>query len=505
MKALALVIGNADYALPKDKLINAVNDAFDFGKKLLNLGFVVIQRTDCTLGDFGRELVHFGHELKKFDIGLFYFSGHGLQIKGDNYLTAIDTNFIDDISAKHSSIPLPEIIEYMDQANPTIKILILDACRDNPLPSIYRGTYKSGLAPIHAPKGTIIAFSTSPGEKAMDYGSGKNSIYTGSLLKHIDDMNIPIEEFFKRVRTSVYTLSNGKQTSWEHTSLIGDFCFNSGQLIHSIDLPYKEEHIADENFQSSGNEIDEIIKKLRSHDWYKQNPAIRALTTLDKSRLDKSSMFLLGRNILQTADGGENSANHIIRNLDTWLDDWFISEENHVLNGILYEMYFNSKGQFRQINFKNSLIEEIFILQKIEKYKKSFEFIRAQLLPFLDFIFYVPTFPPATLPIEISFEKIEYEKNEIIKIAHKLISVKYQEIELLESNTDDELDLITVNYEKFLTTLKLELCVSIKNLTISMNMKEKDLKIIYIPWQMKLSKIRKNRPKQFSIKDLLTS
>jgi hypothetical protein len=253
------------------------------------------------------------------------------------------------------------------------------------------------------------------------------------------------------------------------------------------------------------NEFDEIIKKLRSHDWYKQNPAIRALTTLDKSRLDKSSMFLLGRNILQTADGGENSANHIIRNLDTWLDDWFISEENHVLNGILYEMYFNSKGQFRQINFKNSLIEEIFILQKIEKYKKSFEFIRAQLLPFLDFIFYVPTFPPATLPIEISFEKIEYEKNEIIKIAHKLISVKYQEIELLESNTDDELDLITVNYEKFLTTLKLELCVSIKNLTISMNMKEKDLKIIYIPWQMKLSKIRKNRPKQFSIKDLLTS
>jgi uncharacterized caspase-like protein len=93
---------------------------------------------------------------------------------------------------------------------------------------------RTDSAPIFAPKGTIIAFSTSPGEKAMDYGAGRNSIYTGSLLNHINDTNVPIEDFFKRVRTSVFTLSNGKQTSWEHTSLIGNFLFQF-RAINSLD------------------------------------------------------------------------------------------------------------------------------------------------------------------------------------------------------------------------------------------------------------------------------
>src|SRR5690554_46849 len=117
MNALALVIGNADYNLEKDKLVNAVNDANDFGRKLVNLGFVVNKVTDCNRETFDREIRKFGTDLKKFDIGLFYFSGHGLQISGRNYLTAIDTSFADDISAVHTSFPLDEIIDYMQSAN----------------------------------------------------------------------------------------------------------------------------------------------------------------------------------------------------------------------------------------------------------------------------------------------------------------------------------------------------------------------------------------------------
>ena len=86
--------------------------------------------------------------------------------------------------------------------------------------------------------------------------------------------NIPIEVFFKRVRTSVNTLSDGKQTSWSIPPLIGDFFFNSGQLIHSMQLPYKIEYIADENFQSDGSDFGSIIEGLRSHDYYVQKPAI---------------------------------------------------------------------------------------------------------------------------------------------------------------------------------------------------------------------------------------
>jgi uncharacterized caspase-like protein len=489
MNALALVIGNASYIAEKDRLINAVNDADDVAMKLLNLGFIVRKVTDCGREVFDREVRTFGEELKKFDVGLFYFSGHGLQIEGRNYLTSIDTSFADDVSAKHTSFPLDEIIDYMQKANPIIKILILDACRDNPLPSQYRGIQEVGLAPIHAPKGTIIAFSTSPGEKAMDYGSGRNSIYTGALLNHIDDTNIPIEDFFKRVRTSVFTLSNGKQTSWEHTSLIGNFYFNSRQLIHSIELPYKNECIADENFLTTGSEIDKMIDALRSYDWYKQQPAFGLLSQIPPRNIDDSSLFLLGRNILQTATGGEFTANSIFKNLDNWLAKYSFNGQNHVLNGILFEIYFNSKGQFRQKNFKNGFIDEIFKLQINPAFQKSFEFIVKQLIPFRDFLFYIPYIPPTALPIEIKFEPLEYELHGTTKKEHKLISVKHEEIELL--NEDDQECETTTSFKDFLQKLHMELCVPSNLLRLSMNVEQNELKKIRIPWEFKLSKQNK--------------
>lgn len=491
MNALALVIGNANYTLDKDKLVNAVNDAEDFGNKLMNLGFIVKTVTDCTAETFDREIRAFGTELEKFDVGLFYFSGHGLQIDGKNYLTAIDTGFFDDVSAKHTSIPLDLVIDYMQKAKPIIKILILDACRDNPLPSQYRSGQVQGLAPIHAPKGTIIAFSTSPGEKAMDYGAGRNSIYTGSLLNHINDPNIPIEDFFKRVRTSVFTLSNGKQTSWEHTSLIGNFYFNSGQLVHSVDLPYKPEYIADENFQSDGSDIDLVIEDLKSHNYYTQKPALDKLRSIKPSSMDESSLFLLGRNILQTAIGGEFSAMSTIKNLDTWLQKYSDKDNsNHVLNGILFEIYFNSKGQFRQKNFKNDLIEEVFKLQTNKLYTPSFEFIVKQLAPFSKYLYYLPTVPPMALPIEVKFEPYEYKMPswDKPKIAHKLISVKHTEIELLQPYTDDDWNTTMVSFEQFEEKLCKQLCVPKDRLRLSMNAKPEEVKRVDIPFDLELAK-----------------
>lgn len=147
MNAFALVIGNAEYSLDKDKLVNAVNDAQDVSQKLLNLGFIVNKSINCDRETFDRDIRKFGEDLKKYDIGVFYFSGHGLQIEGINYLTSIDTNFEDDISAKNTSFPLSEIIEYMQRAKSIINILILDACRDNPLPNQYRGINSQGYCP----------------------------------------------------------------------------------------------------------------------------------------------------------------------------------------------------------------------------------------------------------------------------------------------------------------------------------------------------------------------
>jgi hypothetical protein len=126
------------------------------------------------------------------------------------------------------------------------------------------------------------------------------------------------------------------------------------------------------------------------------------------------------------------SANSIIKNLDTWLDKYSIGGNNHVLNGILYEIYFNSKGQFRQKDFKCDFIDQIFTLQTNDKYKISFEFIRKQLSPFREFLFYIPENPAKPLAIEIKVEPYKYKDfNDKEEVGHRVISVKHEEIELM--------------------------------------------------------------------------
>ncbi len=489
MNALALIIGNANYSLAEHKLVNAVNDANDLSNKLMTLGFTVQKATDTTQIEFDQALIRFGNDLKNYQVGLFYFSGHGLQIDGLNYLTSIDTSFQDDSSAKYTSYRLDQVIERMQSAKPIINILVLDACRNNPLRTTYRGAGDLGLAPIHAPKGTLIAFSTSPGEKALDYGAGRNSIYTGSFLKHIDDPNIPIEDFFKRVRTSVYNLSKGKQTSWEHTSLIGNFYFNSGQLVHSVELPYKREYVADHLFKSSGSPIDQTIEALKSYNWYDQNPAIGKIQSLDLAGIDVSSQFLLGRNILQTAIGGEFAAQSIMSTLSTWLVRFNINEENHLLNGMLFEMYFDSKGLFRKDHFKSFYVDELYALQTDLRYKNSFDFIKKQLLPFKDHLFYLPNNPPDILAVEAIFEEFEYTEFDGSKHkGYKLESLKHENIELLQSRPRNNLMENEENTDGFRALLKSKLCTPSDKMTISTSVPEKQLKHFRIPWNMHLSR-----------------
>jgi len=419
--------------------------------------------------------------LKDYKVGLFYYAGHGLQIEGKNYLTATDTSFADSISAKRYSICLDEVIERMQIYPLDVKILILDTCRDNPLPTS-RGVTNIGLAPIHAPKGTLIAFSTSPGEKARDSGAGRNSIYTGAFLKHIDDANIPIEEFFKRVRTSVFTHSKGQQTSWEHTSLIGDFFFNDGQLVHSSALPYKKDYVADGDFISTGTPFDEIISEMRSHEWPRQQAAIRSFNKLQPASLDASALFLAGRNILQMAEGGEFSTQRLMEDLDRYLSKYVSQDENHMLNGMLYEIYFNSKGQFRQSNFKNSYVQKIFQLQKNSKYKKSFDFICKQLRPYKEHIFYMPEIPAKTFPVEVGVVKASDGGETYWKVT----SIKHNNIDLYHQLDPYE---HVKPKDEFVNTLVSLLTVPLEQLTLTYSEPVKETDLIAVPFDMRLSRV----------------
>lgn len=190
-------------------------------------------------------MADFDRKLPEYEVGLFYFAGHGFQIDSENYLGCIDSSFYDESSLKYTCFRLNNVIETMEKSTLQIKILIIDACRKG-LPCI-RGSI-SGFAPILAPQGMIICFSTSPGQGAIEREG--HGLYTNALLKFIDTPKITIEELFKLVRNKVYIDSGKKQLTWEHTSLLGNFCFCDTNVEHSL---YSKIAFADENYEPENN------------------------------------------------------------------------------------------------------------------------------------------------------------------------------------------------------------------------------------------------------------
>lgn len=449
MRGLALIVGNSEYEQTQNNLKNPINDAKDFADKLKNLGYIVTCLTNVNQQDLDQAIADFGKELNKYDIGIFYFAGHGMQIDGTNYLTAHNTNFDSEIAAQYSSITVNKILAYMEKAKNETNIVILDACRDNPFERSWnRSIANQGLAPMYAPKGTLIAYATSPGEKASD-GIGTNGLYTSALLNHIDEKNLTIEEFFKRVRNTVYSFSNGKQTSWEHTSLTGKFIFNSGQLIQSVDLPYSDEVVADKNMNlSSENDLIKIVRDLKAHNYYVQSPAIKRIPQLNPVDYTNDELFALGRNILQTASGGEFEANNFMENLPNRLERFNQEDQNHVLNGILFEKYFNSNGIFRNKEIRTSFLPEISNLSNNRDFSKSFDFIETQLTPFSDNLFYIPSGDSATITFNIIFEKLLKDGMPI----YRVIDVKYGINSVL--NKDEDNQFFIMGEEKYYENLK---------------------------------------------------
>ena len=220
-KRIALVIGNSKSAYAP--LRNPINDAADISAVLKKSGFEVIDQRNATLVDMTRAIRLFGDKLLQSDVGLVYFSGHGIEANGRNYLLPVNVNLQREDEIAFQAVDANLILEKMNTAKKSVNILIVDACRDNPFTRSFRGTNR-GLAQMDAPTGTIVAFSTSPGKTAAD-GIGRNSPFTKNLLISMSKSNMPIEAVFKEVRKSVVEETKGLQTPWESSSLIGDFFF----------------------------------------------------------------------------------------------------------------------------------------------------------------------------------------------------------------------------------------------------------------------------------------
>jgi Caspase domain len=226
-KRVALVIGNSAYQ-HTPALRNPSNDATDIAEKLRGLGFKVIDGTDLSKADMEERIRSFAAELTGADVGLFFYAGHGLQVDGRNLLVPVDAQLKSDTDIDFEAVDANLVLKQLER-NSRISIVFLDACRDNPMAANLAQSrsveVNRGLARIDKAVGMMVAFSTQPGNVALD-GQGRNSPFTEALLQHISDQGASINDLMIEVRNDVLKSTDGKQVPWENSSLTGQFYFN---------------------------------------------------------------------------------------------------------------------------------------------------------------------------------------------------------------------------------------------------------------------------------------
>ena len=228
-KRVALVIGNSAYQ-HAGELANTRNDAVDMAAALRTHGFQVLDGIDLDKAALERRIRDFAAALVGADVGVFFYAGHGLQISGTNYLVPIDAQLRSASALDFEMVRLDLVQRTMEREAPT-NILFLDACRDNPLAlNLARamGTRSAdigrGLAPAESGVGTLISFSTQPGNVALD-GTARNSPFAGALIRHLRSSSDDLSAILIAVRNDVMRETQRRQVPWEHSSLTGRFYF----------------------------------------------------------------------------------------------------------------------------------------------------------------------------------------------------------------------------------------------------------------------------------------
>ncbi len=221
-KNVALLIGNSNYSV--GQLANPANDANDLANTLRAIGFDTTVRMNVD-GDGMRGLIRdFGEKLKNNDgIGLFFFAGHGVQVNGENYLLPVSVPLRSEQDVEKHGVQANMVLRYMEDSKNRVNVVVLDACRNNPFIKT-RSLKTRGLAPMDAPSGSLVAFSTAPGTEASD-GSGRNGLYTKHLMANMKVPGLTVEQVFKRTREGVEVESEKEighmQSPREESSLKG--------------------------------------------------------------------------------------------------------------------------------------------------------------------------------------------------------------------------------------------------------------------------------------------
>ncbi len=234
-RRVALVVGNSNYKSPGISLPNPRNDAEDVSAVLKTLGFEVKTTVDASKRDMDLALADFARRATDADAALFFYAGHAMQFQGRNYLMPTDAELEDEISVRYQMVGLQDVTAALDRAN-GVKIMILDACRNNPLANRLQGALRGlssptrGLARIDKTQGMVVAYATAADEVAQD-GQGRNSPFTAALLKRLQEPGLEIEMMFRRVAADVNAQTGGRQRPETTISLLSEYYLNQNDRI----------------------------------------------------------------------------------------------------------------------------------------------------------------------------------------------------------------------------------------------------------------------------------
>ncbi len=233
---VALVIGNSNYKNAA-QLANPGNDAQSMAEFLSSAGFEVISATNLTQNDMIRVVQDFSAKVATRGpntVAMVYYAGHGVQLEGENYLIPIDAKVASPRELVGDSLRLVDVMATLEAIPSRVRIVMLDACRNNPFPSVVDAG--RGLAIVDAPNGSIVGYSTAPGTEAQD-GRDGHSPYTSAFLRLAHERNVPIEQLFKRIRLEVNHTTDGVQTPWESSSLTSEFYFFGDTAVAAARTP----------------------------------------------------------------------------------------------------------------------------------------------------------------------------------------------------------------------------------------------------------------------------
>jgi uncharacterized caspase-like protein len=375
---IALVIGNQDYV--SNRLNNPLNDAKKVAETLRNCGFTVLYKTNLDRKGMNAIINQFGDSVKKRPgISLFYYSGHGIQHKSENYLLPVDLVLTSKSEVEDEAVKMNKVLHKMREAKGSMNIVILDACRNAPLPADNAGT-KQGLSDLDdAPDNTLIFFATSPNKVALD-GLDENSPFTKALVNQINGDTVELFQIAKRVIREVKAETKNAQTPWLVGSTDNDFYFKtrpfrkpdlfivsigiSNYIQNSLDLQYGSK---------SAFDFTRIIKSRARSNQYN---SVRDFTLSNEAATGKN-IYAMIRQVQKQVQEGDVILmyfnGHIV--LDNQFDAYILPHEGDpdraASTGVGYNELFSllTKLPCKSLLFLDAVHPELDSLEKIESYK----------------------------------------------------------------------------------------------------------------------------------------